>query len=98
MRFRAGLLIGFATGYYLGAKAGRERYQQLERVVAKARGSEVVSTAGDKARAVIDLTLERARVLVEHDDEDDDSGVVQPQLDLDLEAGRTVQPGDPSMN
>ncbi len=29
MRFRAGLVIGFGAGYVLGAKAGRERYQQI---------------------------------------------------------------------
>lgn len=29
MRFKTGLLIGFGIGYVLGAKAGRERYQQI---------------------------------------------------------------------
>jgi hypothetical protein len=29
MRFRLGLMVGFAIGYVLGAKAGRERYQQI---------------------------------------------------------------------
>ena len=29
MRFRVGLLAGFAVGYYLGSKAGRERYEQM---------------------------------------------------------------------
>src|SRR6266536_1382810 len=29
MRFRAVLVIGFGAGYVLGAKAGRERYQQI---------------------------------------------------------------------
>jgi hypothetical protein len=33
MRFRLALLIGFATGYYLGAKAGRERYEELRRLM-----------------------------------------------------------------
>jgi hypothetical protein len=27
--FKTGLALGFAAGYVLGAKAGRERYQQL---------------------------------------------------------------------
>jgi hypothetical protein len=29
MRFKSGLLVGFGAGYVLGAKAGRERYQQI---------------------------------------------------------------------
>jgi hypothetical protein len=29
MKFRSGLLVGFGAGYVLGAKAGRERYQQI---------------------------------------------------------------------
>lgn len=30
MRFRLGLFLGFAIGYVLGAKAGRERYVQIQ--------------------------------------------------------------------
>lgn len=29
MKFRSGLLVGFGAGYVLGARAGRERYQQI---------------------------------------------------------------------
>jgi hypothetical protein len=29
MRFKTGILIGLGAGYVLGAKAGRERYQQI---------------------------------------------------------------------
>ena len=35
MRFRMGLTIGFATGYVLGSKAGRQRYEQIERTAKK---------------------------------------------------------------
>ena len=30
MRFRTGLIVGLGVGYYFGAKAGRERYEQIE--------------------------------------------------------------------
>lgn len=30
MRFRLGLILGLAIGYVLGAKAGRERYHQIQ--------------------------------------------------------------------
>lgn len=33
MKLRLGFIVGFAIGYYLGAKAGRERYEQLRRVL-----------------------------------------------------------------
>jgi hypothetical protein len=31
MRFRTGMVLGFAAGYVLGAQAGRERYEQIRR-------------------------------------------------------------------
>jgi hypothetical protein len=44
MRFRLGLLVGFATGYYFGAKAGRERYEQLRRLIDRAAPTERVQS------------------------------------------------------
>ena len=65
MRLRIGLLVGFGAGYYLGAKAGRERYEQLNRTLRKLRRSQALDTAADKAKAVVDLGMERARDLVD---------------------------------
>jgi hypothetical protein len=55
MRFRTGAVIGFAVGYYFGAKAGHERYDQLRRLIDKA-GPQVT-----KMRAAVDLGVERLR-------------------------------------
>ena len=33
MRYKLTFAVGFAAGYTLGAKAGRERYEQISRVV-----------------------------------------------------------------
>lgn len=33
MRYKAALVTGFATGYVLGAKAGRQRYESIMKVV-----------------------------------------------------------------
>jgi hypothetical protein len=57
MRFRVGLLAGFAAGYYLGSKAGRERYEQIRRWIDDARQSRPV----EKAQAAVELGLERVR-------------------------------------
>jgi hypothetical protein len=65
MRFRIGLVLGFAAGYYLGAMAGRERYEQINRVLTRARQSDALETVGEKTKAVVDLGMERARDVVE---------------------------------
>ncbi|MGZ4681792.1 MAG: hypothetical protein ACXWCM_12835 [Acidimicrobiales bacterium] len=40
VRFKTGLLVGLAVGYYYGAKAGRERYLQLDRYLAQIRSTD----------------------------------------------------------
>jgi hypothetical protein len=61
MRFRLGLGVGFAAGYYLGAKAGRQRYDQINRFLRNVQRSDAFETAQEKAKAVVDLGVERAR-------------------------------------
>lgn len=63
MGLRTGLVVGFATGYYMGAKAGHERYEQLNALLGDTRRSEAVDAAFEKAKAVIELGVERARDL-----------------------------------
>ena len=65
MRFRLGLVIGFGAGYYLGTMAGRERYEEINRMVHKVKRSDAFETATDKAKAVVDLGVERARDLTD---------------------------------
>ena len=65
-KFRAGAIFGFATGYYLGSKAGRQRYEQLNRLLRRAGSTDAIDTAVGRARAVIDLTRERVVDLTEH--------------------------------
>ena len=71
MRFKLGLIIGLAVGYYFGAKAGRTRYVQLRGWIDKAKRSDALETATDKAKAVVDLGVERAKDLVDRSDNDD---------------------------
>ena len=65
MRFRAGLLIGFAGGYYFGTAAGRERHEQIKQTIRKVKRSDAYDTVTDKAHAVVDLGVERAKDLVD---------------------------------
>lgn len=49
MKFRAGLVVGLGVGYVLGAKAGRERYEQIKSGVAKLRSNESVKRVAGSA-------------------------------------------------
>lgn len=65
------LLVGFGAGYVLGAKAGKERYNQIEAKVRELMGqpavqdftsnvSSTASAAADKAKATVNDTVEAA--------------------------------------
>jgi hypothetical protein len=58
MKFRIGLLIGFGTGYYLGARAGRARYEQMRRRLERLRDSRIF----ERMQAAVELGVERMRV------------------------------------
>ena len=57
MRFRTGLIIGVGVGYYFGTKAGRERYDQIQDGLQGLLDGDLAA----KARAAVDLVLERLR-------------------------------------
>ena len=56
-RMRIGLVVGFAAGYYLGAKAGRERYEQIQGWLRDFRRS----APYEKAQAAVELGIERVK-------------------------------------
>lgn len=51
-----GAIVGFAAGYYLGAKAGRERYELINAWIDQARNSGAVNAAAERARGMIEDT------------------------------------------
>lgn len=55
MRFRLGMLAGAAIGYILGARAGRERYEQIKRGSAELRKHPAVQQLASQATGVTDL-------------------------------------------
>ena len=69
MRFRFGLVTGFAAGYYLGAKAGRERYEQINRTVRKIQGSDAYETAMDKVHEATSVASDKVRDAMSHADD-----------------------------
>ena len=54
MGFKTGALVGFAVGYYLGAQAGRERYDQINTWFDQVRSSDAVTAATDRAKGYVD--------------------------------------------
>ncbi|HEX2294320.1 MAG TPA: YtxH domain-containing protein [Actinomycetota bacterium] len=63
MRGRLGVLIGFGAGYVLGAKAGRERYEQLQRLYENVVTSPGFQQATGKAKEAVGSGLEQAKDL-----------------------------------
>ncbi|MCU0310279.1 MAG: hypothetical protein MUE36_04965 [Acidimicrobiales bacterium] len=64
MRFKTGFVVGAAVGYYLGARAGRERYLQIERTLDRARATAAYQRAAGQVEARIGDVRERAKATV----------------------------------
>jgi hypothetical protein len=54
MKFRFGLIIGLAIGYVLGARAGYERYQQIQSTWRSVRRSDSAQRLGSEVRDLAD--------------------------------------------
>jgi hypothetical protein len=65
MRFRLGFVSGFSAGYYLGAKAGRQRYEEIRQKLEKVRATEAYETAASKAKAIVDEGVDKAKAVVD---------------------------------
>ena len=64
MRFKTGFIFGAALGYVLGAKAGRDRYDQIVAAFRRLMANEKVQTVTDKGKSYADLATERVRTSV----------------------------------
>jgi hypothetical protein len=69
VRFRLGLAMGFAAGYVMGSKAGRERYEQIrqgaERLWESSPGRSVRHTAQRAVREATETIRARTIDLTE---------------------------------
>jgi hypothetical protein len=82
MRFRLGLIIGGVIGYYLGAKAGRARYEQMRGWIRQARDSEIAHVAVDRAHEVAEVAKDKVVDAVEHTDNGLDGETIAERVDL----------------
>jgi hypothetical protein len=68
MRYRVTFLAGLAVGFVAGARAGRERYEQMKKVGQKAVDSPAVRNAtraaGEKATAITKAAKDKAATRV----------------------------------
>jgi hypothetical protein len=61
MRYKATFLIGFAAGYTLGAKAGRERYEQIRRTIRRLSENPAVQSAAGVLQAQASTVVSHAK-------------------------------------
>jgi hypothetical protein len=57
-------LVGGAVGFVLGARAGRERYEQIVATARKVAGSQTIQSTAGVLRAQVDLATGQARQTV----------------------------------
>lgn len=64
-KFRLGILLGFALGYVLGTRAGRERYESIQAAWSKVRRSDPgqtleyeVRTAAERAASKVETAVD----------------------------------------
>jgi hypothetical protein len=72
--------MGFAAGYYLGARAGRERYEQINKALRSLAESPVAHTAAEKAKEALAAGVGRARTFAGGRGADGQSGDITPQI------------------
>lgn len=64
MSFKTGLLVGLAVGYYYGAKAGRQRYEKIDRYLRPIRQSDAYQQLAAMTRDLAGQSVEASRQAV----------------------------------
>jgi hypothetical protein len=78
MRFRLGLFTGFAAGYYLGSKAGRERHEQINRTLRRIQGSDAYEAAMEKVHEATSVASDKVRDVMSHVGDDNGTAPTLP--------------------
>jgi hypothetical protein len=61
MKFKVGLAVGFGVGYVLGARAGRERYEEIAARFNELVERPEVQDIAAKGKAAFDFVAEAAK-------------------------------------
>lgn len=62
--FKTGAIVGFGVGYMQGAKAGRQRYEQIQQKMKKVSESPTVKKAIEPMRPMVAAKLESGKDLM----------------------------------
>lgn len=65
MGFKRGLIVGMGIGYVLGAKAGRERYEEIRAAWGKFMGNPQVQAAAEKTKDAVETGAKKSLHAVE---------------------------------
>jgi len=97
MRYRGLFIIGFAVGYVVGARAGRERYEQMKKAATQVAQSPPVQkatqVAGEKATQLTKVAKDQAASRVPKLTETAKSSASKVRGQLDRLPGRHAAAG-----
>ncbi len=62
--FKTGAMVGFGIGYMQGAKAGRQRYEQIQQKIKKVSESPTVKKAIEPVKPIVNAKLESGKELM----------------------------------
>jgi hypothetical protein len=100
MRYRATFIVGFAVGYIVGARAGRERYEQIMQAGQKVAESPAVrkatQAAGQKATELTKVAKDQAATRVPKLTETAKSSASKVRGQLDRLPGRHAADSEPA--
>ena len=92
MRYRGLFIVGFAVGYVVGARAGRERYEQMKKAATQVAQSPPVQkatqVAGEKATQLTKAAKDQAASRVPKLTETAKNGATKMRDQLDRLPGR----------
>ena len=100
MPYRGIFIIGFAVGYVVGARAGRERYEQMKKAATQLAQSPPVKkatqVAGEKATQLTNVAKDQAASRVPKLTETAKSGATKMRGQLDRLPGRHAANSEPA--
>ena len=100
MKYRGLFIVGFAVGYVIGARAGRERYEQMKKAATQVAQSPPVQkatqVAGEKATQLTKAAKDQAASRVPKLTETAKNGATKMRDQLDRLPGRHATDSEPA--